>query len=406
MKRLNAPHKQRGVATVLIVLLLAMSLTVAVLTGIQYNRSAQEQSISLHSQTAAQALAWETAEIVRLYFDQLRLTPNWLEGDGTIPSIFEQIETATNSSPHGFELGLPSTITAQAHVKKAWINPDGNPGFKVEIAARSALDSRAESTARLEIVLIYNTTELELNDSRNVISFGGDTDFSGGIKVYVEPGQTYDIAVDGNVTLGGVSINADGENGGISSILSTRSIKFTNGSSMFFDRLQANCDIQLAAGAAGAELVYARNNICVANPKNPEGSRNLEVKANGSVYLSGGNWGNVLALAGQGEHQACPSAAEQYCAESNMQPERPGIQFGEGVNAYDITTHGFVDSQGTNTLKEIKSDQGLKVAWGTSFIRALLGGEGCIGEEKVCEKHEVEIATAALPQINPALLQS
>lgn len=375
------PRQQRGVATVLIVLLLGLSLTVAVLTGIQYNRSAQEQAISLHAQTAAQARAWEAAEAVRLYFQELAKS-----SDESAPT-FDQIEAATDTEDGGIFI---TTSVSDVIVKltDAWRDPVTNsPLFQIKITAEAARNTRAHAITTLEAVIAYNSSEGDSVPSTEVVSFGGDTDLSGGIKISVEPGKTYDIAVDGNITIGGVSISGAGDSGGINSIRSTKSINFTGGSSTFFERLHANCDIKLAAGASSAGVIHALNNICLANTNTQSGKTNAEVRANGSVYLSGGDkWGKVLALANKNGHQSCAPEATKYCSNSNMVPTNPGIELGNSTITQSAYTHGHVESLGRTVT--VHADKDINLTYRTdAFDRAELGGK-CIAPNwnKVCEK--------------------
>src|SRR5690606_40312986 len=63
--------RQRGIATVLTVVLLGMALTSATLVGVSQLRSSQELSVSLHAQTMAQKRAWLAAEAFREYLQQV-----------------------------------------------------------------------------------------------------------------------------------------------------------------------------------------------------------------------------------------------------------------------------------------------------------------------------------------------
>lgn len=381
------PRQQRGVATVLIVLLLGLSLTVAVLTGIQYNRSAQEQAISLHAQTAAQARAWEAAEAVRLYFQELAKSPD--ESAPTFDQIFDQIKAAVDPEVDGI---LITTDVNDVVIKltRAWRDSvTDSPLFQIEITAEAAQGTRAHATTRLEAVIAYNSSESNSVPSKEVVSFGGDTDLSGGIEISVDPGKTYDIAVDGNITIGGVSIKGTDGLGGINSIRSTKSINFTGGTSTFFERLHANCDIKLADGASSAGVIHALNNICLQNTNTGSGKTNAEVRANGSAYISGGEkWGNVFALANKNNHQSCPTGATKYC-NNNMVPANPGIQVGNRTIIQSASTHGHVDSLGRTVT--VLADKDIKVDYETdAFDRAELGGK-CVAPDwnKVCDKATV-----------------
>ena len=63
---------QRGIATVLILLLVGLSLSAAVFGTAHYIRSHQQQDVAAHAQTQAQMKAWTGAELVRQYLQQLQ----------------------------------------------------------------------------------------------------------------------------------------------------------------------------------------------------------------------------------------------------------------------------------------------------------------------------------------------
>lgn len=359
------PKQQQGIATVLIVLLIAVSLTAAVLAGIQYNRSAQEQAISLHAQTAAQSKAWETAEALRIYFEELSDISS-LSGQTNLP-----INIISDSD-------LKATLVA------AYKESDSPLQIEVKITAEAHKDTKAHAISTLNVV--YELTPDPASPSgsdqcpsSSGVDLAGDTDISGGIKIYVDQGRTYDISVDGNVTIGGVSINGSDGLGGINSIRSTNSINFTGGTSTFFEKLHANCDIKLASGASGADIIYARNNICLENTATPPAGRyNAEVKANGSVYIKGGQWGHVMALAGKSE-QRCPATATKYCSP----PSAPGVSLAPKPTTRNITTYGTIQSESsTNSLGVLKADGNLFTAHGMNFQAAHIGGT-CSGP--VCD---------------------
>ena len=66
--------RQRGIATVLTVVLLGMALTSATLVGVSQLRSSQEMSVSLHAQTMAQKRAnLGFGHLWRQFYQQLQL---------------------------------------------------------------------------------------------------------------------------------------------------------------------------------------------------------------------------------------------------------------------------------------------------------------------------------------------
>lgn len=70
----SAPSQQRGMATILIIMLMGLALTVTAL-GVMYSvRTSQEQQVTVHAATHSQAGVWTAAEAVGLYLKELDKT--------------------------------------------------------------------------------------------------------------------------------------------------------------------------------------------------------------------------------------------------------------------------------------------------------------------------------------------
>src|SRR5690606_21339313 len=113
--------------------------------------------------------------------------------------------------------------------------------------------------------------------NRQVILFRDGLNISGDLRVLTEPGESYDITVDGEVNMGGLSA------GGVDSIRSTRSIRFVGGSSTDFREMHANCDVLVSNGNFTVQQVKATRNACLANTIHSH-----LIRANGSVEVTGG----------------------------------------------------------------------------------------------------------------------
>ena len=97
---------QRGIATVLILLLVGLSLSAAVFGTAHYIRSQQQQDVAAHAQTQAQMKAWTGAEVVQQYLGQL---------DGTaLAALLDQ--TASRQQPLELQMqgtGVEGVIAAR-----------------------------------------------------------------------------------------------------------------------------------------------------------------------------------------------------------------------------------------------------------------------------------------------------
>lgn len=109
--------RQQGVATVLLLLLVGLTLTVMVLGSSAYLRQQQVYTLSNHAQTQAQLKAWTGAELVRQYLQHVRQQGQWtqlmgatfpqtltLQGEG-VDGVVEAQLTAVNTTA--------KTVTAQ-----------------------------------------------------------------------------------------------------------------------------------------------------------------------------------------------------------------------------------------------------------------------------------------------------
>lgn len=65
----SSPHSQRGIATILIVVLIGVALTATAMGIMHSMRSSQEKHIAVHAATNAQVGAWAGVEAFRLYLD-------------------------------------------------------------------------------------------------------------------------------------------------------------------------------------------------------------------------------------------------------------------------------------------------------------------------------------------------
>lgn len=79
----SPPRHQRGIATLLIVLVLGLAVSVTVAATLYSLRGAQSQQLTTHSATAAQAAAWRGVEALRQYLVAVDSTvwPGWVGND-------------------------------------------------------------------------------------------------------------------------------------------------------------------------------------------------------------------------------------------------------------------------------------------------------------------------------------
>jgi len=361
--RYRSAHSQRGIATLLITLMIGLSLSAAVLHTAYQLRSAQAHSVSVHAQTQAQAHAWSAAEVAREYFDALSQSgEEW-------HNFYAQLETALqNGKPVPLHLGMNDIKANIVRVAYAQVKTDQAPSpvITVLVTATAADKSKAHTTSTLE--LQYAGVEPKsgiVAPNNSTINFHGGLRMTGGIDVLKDLGDTkqYEINVIGDVIIGGTSIT------GVDIIRSTGSIQF-NGGTSFFRELRANCDIALSSGAA-AELLHATNNICASNTTYPSGKSNSEVRANGSIHINGSSYGNLFALAGKGNFQQCANNAERFC-----NPPTQGVRLDGTPRINEIHSKAHIDIRNSANVTRMNAEGNIQVTWGFTLQEtARYGGQ-------------------------------
>ncbi len=320
-------RRQRGMATVLTVMLIGLALSTTVLGTIYYIRGTQEQSTSLHAQTQAQMKAWTGAEIVRQYLLQLQT-------DGRLASLVTTVNAAPETT-----LVLTGTGVADA-ISAKFISPVSASELTARITGVTAANSRAESSSTLQVS--YKVTSAGGGTAKppSVLTFNRNLKLGGNItvKTNADAQTAYEINVLGDVSTDGNSIT------GVPKINALGSINIGSGSS--FDELNANCDVSLS-GSVKVATVNAGRNACVTGGASVLGT----LKANGSVKLDSGYADNgaifalvhatdVAACAASGNSPAWASAEAATCAV----PRLAGVDLSAGnAGGKSVTTKGSVE---------------------------------------------------------------
>lgn len=197
-RRRAARTRQRGIATVLIVLLTGLGLTAGVLGTVSYVRDLQEQDRTAHAQTQAQMKAWTGAEVVQQYLGQL---------DGTaLAALLDQ--TASRQQPLELQMqgtGVEGVIAARI------VGIDKDAGtITARITGVGAPGTRAEARSVLEVVYGAEAGSEPQPPAmpRASAVFRGDLSITGGTTSFSnnEGASGYQkIAVDGKLTIASAS---------------------------------------------------------------------------------------------------------------------------------------------------------------------------------------------------------
>jgi len=263
-------RRQRGVATLLIVLVVGLAVSVTVAATVYSLRGTQAKQLTTHSATAAQAAAWRGVEALRLYL----LAAN--KEDNTVWEGWE--------GSHRRQVTMQGVGDVDGVI--TGIRRDGTHWQVVaEVTGRAAANSSLATTATVEVVFGIDPTGGSPGTPGNgggdsiasVITFNNDLNLSGSIAVKKEKDARYQINVKGDLTTGGNSIT------GVDVIRATGSIRISSGSS--FEVLESNGDVKFDGSVTVTKAVQARGNICVEGGANAAGAM---LRANGSVTANGG----------------------------------------------------------------------------------------------------------------------
>lgn len=272
--------RQRGMATILIVLLAGLSITATTL-GVMYTvRSTQDQQMATHASTEAESLAWTGVELLRLYLTKADL---------------DQVEALTlNSNLISGDIGNRISAARVATTANESNVPTGSPerNFAFEVTGKTDL---ASSTLRV----VYSVTGSNGNSTTPSPGVG----FDGTMNIYDN------LALSGGLTfLGGsnVSLNVEGSvniGGGVKGVnvmRATGDITVSGGTERI-QELFSNGNITLTGGAT-ATLVSALGDITASSGGSQgvlNSNRNITI-SNGTVEAAN-SLGNIIVSSGSNQ---------------------------------------------------------------------------------------------------------
>ncbi|MNO43259.1 hypothetical protein D3C76_334760 [compost metagenome] len=262
------PSRQRGMATILIVLLAGLALTATALGVMHAVRGAQQKHVAVHAATHAQAGAWAGVEILRQYFEQLD------------PAELNALEVNDEIS---IQVGNRELHAAIVELQ-APAQGSSDKRYSVTANLRNQ-DDAARATSTIQAVFAVTPggsgqpSPGEPWD--NVIDISGNLDMRGNIDV--KGGDRAHFNVDGNVKLNNAAIT------GIKTLRATGDIEI--GSAIQIEELFSNGNISLS-GAASVLKASALGNITI----NSGGGSQGVLNANGNIVISNGSVGTANAL--------------------------------------------------------------------------------------------------------------
>ncbi|HEY7773800.1 MAG TPA: hypothetical protein VIC26_11505 [Marinagarivorans sp.] len=253
MNCIHPIKRQRGLATVLIVLLVGVSMTAIAMGLASSVKSTQHKQTAVHAATHAQSAAWSAVTIFREYLKTRDYE------DVSVMTVGDEIPI----SIAGSSLTLNASIVAVDNALK------DSDGIKVTVNIR-AVDNAARASSSIQVVYRVANTVCDLCQLLEAnLDLYDDTNLGGDIQIKLPPGGTSKVNVDGDVNalsiaLEGVTyLNATG-NVTLGSQVPLQEV-FTNGNLTLGG--SANVDKASALGTVTsfdngrADLIYANGDL-------------------------------------------------------------------------------------------------------------------------------------------------
>ena len=270
------PGRDRGVATLLIVVMLGLVVTAAAFGSYHVLSGAQERQLAVHSTAPAQATAWRGVQLVRRYLEAV-------DGDVIADWGREGAPLAI-----GGDLGITARITEVVEVPGSAMV---GPYYRVtaQVSGMAARGTPAQSTSLVEVV--YRVVPGDGGGPTPPPPGGGgvihamdihrNLDLTGSIQ-FRGPDNAV-INVDGNARLDSASIT------GIDTLRATGEVSI--GSNIQVGAVHANGNVELT-GSSGVGEIRSRGDVTIRGGSSP-----MTVRANGRVHFAGGN-GSVVESRG------------------------------------------------------------------------------------------------------------
>jgi hypothetical protein len=251
---------QKGIATILTVMLVGIVLSVTILGTAYYIRAKQQAEVANHAVTNAQSGAWIGVELLRKYFESLNKT---------------QIDSLQTGSA---AVGL-SGITASIDT----IIPPTNSTDPYQIIA-TIKNISSTSQAASSIRVLYNVVPSTSSSAgsgngsgtgtTSAMDIYSDLDLSGGITFSQNGTSGASINVYGDFSTGGVGLK------GIDTLSTTGNVTLT--SSAHINNIYTNGNVTLT-GSASADLISAKGYIDIGG-----GGTQGNLNSDGYIKIGGG----------------------------------------------------------------------------------------------------------------------
>ena len=251
--RCGSNKKQKGIATVLFVVLVGLALTATALGIMHSIRSTQERHVAVNAVTHAQTGVWVGAEAFRQYLLSL--------DDAALLALTGDLSIAMESGTYG-------NITAKNITS---VEEAPNTGrFRVS-ANIVNIHAAARSSSSLGVVFDVTTSQPPASSGPfSSINFNDDLVLGGGVRLFDSSGVAMDLNVNGDVTIAGASTNP------LSAIQSTGKVNIRN--NITVESIYSNDDVYI-------EDVVVNTVKTLGNFESRNGARAQTVRVNGNAII-------------------------------------------------------------------------------------------------------------------------
>ncbi|MEN1957655.1 hypothetical protein [Luteimonas changyuni] len=307
-----------------IVLMLGVAVGTSTLLIWHAVRSTQEQQLTIHASTPAQASAWRGVEVLRRWLDAVdeSALDGWADAGGVVPVAFG------GAGDPGFSAGLTS------------VRKDGS-AWRVEAAVTGLAAEGGAAQSRATVEVVYEIEPGEAGGGGggsapagvvSAINIHRDLRLTGSIKVTGAENAVFNV--DGDALLDSASIT------GIDTLRATGDI--TVGSNIHVRNIHSNGDVVLRGSASGTQ-VRARGGATVSGGSSP-----VALRANGPVLFTGGA-GDLV------ESKTGVTVTGGGVNITSVRSEGPVNWTGGGGGANRVHANGRVDYSGGNRSTVLRS---------------------------------------------------
>ena len=271
LHKLHKHCQQRGIATLLVVVLMGFTMMAIFFSVTGLIRSSQEQGMALHTSTQSQAKAWANVEVVRRYLFSILESDDW---DDLASAIANAATTPVTITLSGSGI---SDVTASI------VDYDASetPTEYVTVNISAVTDTGTKGAASSTIQVVYRKREPQSSqpESNNVLVFNSDLVLDSSVELINTTGKVYNLNVAGSFTSRSTVIGFD--------VINSEENVLIESNAEDIGRIVANGDVKIDGNlnaSSGSTEVFARGNICLYS----NAFLRDEVKANGSIYTNTG----------------------------------------------------------------------------------------------------------------------